>query len=581
MRTVWKWIGVALCAVTALAILLHVQLYLWHHRVAGEVERYKVAVEKRTRSEEDPRPPAEPGTTTQKLSPPPVSGQTAAALAPVEKAQTPATVPKAPAIPKTETDALITGLLLRGGALEKGSPPVGGAAPAPAVVSLDAATTATTTTEPAKEVLATVAVSRTAVPPTDAAPHAGAVEAEKEQELPWSPSLQFDPTLPLLPQSSIGTFVLACRRADYLDRTLQGLAQVRGASSTDEFPVVVSQDCVPNDAVSQVVLRNREHLQGHIVYDRVAEQAALRANQTTAETTGQTSLLGATAPPAATPAPTPQALLKRGYAKIAEHFRFALQKAFLRFHQAIFLEDDLQASPDFFSFFRATLPALQNPQSRLLCVSAWNDQGLGTLVDDTAGVHRTEIFPGLGWMITRDVVTQELLPRWPPAYWDEFMRRPDVRKGRDCLRPEINRVWHFGFVGESRGQFSKYWKAIKRNDKAMDWSSPELARRVAVAADPQLYEQSLQQAIAHATYLSSPVDLNGYAGKGAEYWLRYTDFHSYMQLASFFQLMPDWKEGHVRSSYRHVLPLAYKGNRVYLVKDWPVVAPAKTGPPLA
>lgn len=56
-------------------------------------------------------------------------------------------------------------------------------------------------------------------------------------------------------------------------------------------------------------------------------------------------------------------------------------------------------------------------------------------------------------MLTADL-WNEVKSRWPSgyahvrhshwyvyllSYWDEFMRRPDVRKGRHCLRPEISR----------------------------------------------------------------------------------------------------------------------------------------------
>jgi hypothetical protein len=47
----------------------------------------------------------------------------------------------------------------------------------------------------------------------------------------------------------------------------------------------------------------------------------------------------------------------------------------------------------------------------------------------------------------------ELEHRWPEAYWDEFMRRPDVRKGRHCIRPEVSRSYTFGAEGVSNGQY--------------------------------------------------------------------------------------------------------------------------------
>lgn len=33
---------------------------------------------------------------------------------------------------------------------------------------------------------------------------------------------------------------------------------------------------------------------------------------------------------------------------------------------------------------------------------------------------------------------------WPQAYWDDWLREPARRKGRQFLRPEVCRTYHFG-----------------------------------------------------------------------------------------------------------------------------------------
>ena len=80
----------------------------------------------------------------------------------------------------------------------------------------------------------------------------------------------------------------------------------------------------------------------------------------------------------------------------------------------MYVVDDLDVSPDLFSYFVATLPLLVKDPS-LWCVSAWNDNGKYDLVDTNSPhlLHRTDFFPGLGWMLTR-AVWQELSPKWPP-----------------------------------------------------------------------------------------------------------------------------------------------------------------------
>ena len=54
------------------------------------------------------------------------------------------------------------------------------------------------------------------------------------------------------------------------------------------------------------------------------------------------------------------------------------------------------------------------------------------------------------------------------------MRLPHIRKDRQCIRPEVNRVFHFGAVGESGGQFYKeYLSRIKMNEVPYTWFTPD------------------------------------------------------------------------------------------------------------
>ena len=143
----------------------------------------------------------------------------------------------------------------------------------------------------------------------------------------------------------------------------------------------------------------------------------------------------------------------------------------------VFMSIFCQISPDFFDYFAATAPLLEDPDENLLAVSAWNDNGqvrrdnslplfphliqfgsisrylsclfshpshLGLLssstslyfrlptclphcqdrhVSDARAVYRSSFFPGLGWMMTSQL-WQELGPKWPQAYWDDWLREP-------------------------------------------------------------------------------------------------------------------------------------------------------------
>ena len=101
-----------------------------------------------------------------------------------------------------------------------------------------------------------------------------------------------------------------------------------------------------------------------------------------------------------------------GYYALAQHFGWALRDVFGRGHpRAILIEDDLALAPDFFEYFEAVAPLLDEPGSDLLGASAWSDLGQPAFVDAAApaAVFRSDFFGGLGWMLTA-AVWAELAP---------------------------------------------------------------------------------------------------------------------------------------------------------------------------
>lgn len=142
----------------------------------------------------------------------------------------------------------------------------------------------------------------------------------------------------------------------------------------------------------------------------------------------------------------------KGYFKIARHYGWALNQTFFNFNfeSVIIVEDDLDISPDFFEYFSGLLPLLKKDPT-LWCISAWNDNGKAGLVNDKKSelLYRTDFFPGLGWMMTKDLWL-ELCNKWPKSYWDDWIRQPQQRKNRSCIRPEISRTRTFGKIGVSK-----------------------------------------------------------------------------------------------------------------------------------
>merc|ERR1711920_1011067 len=136
------------------------------------------------------------------------------------------------------------------------------------------------------------------------------------------------------------------------------------------------------------------------------------------------------------------------------------------------------------------------------------------------------------------------------GYWDEFMRRPDVRKGRHCIRPEVSRSYTFGEEGTSGGQFfKKHLSKIKLNSVDVDWESEDLSFLASASA----FDDYLTSELQASTEVSVDGAL-GHADEGARLRVKYKEPTSYKAVAQKFNLMDDEKEGIRRMSYRGVIP---------------------------
>ncbi|KAF4690769.1 mannosyl (alpha-1,3-)-glycoprotein beta-1,2-N-acetylglucosaminyltransferase [Perkinsus olseni] len=307
----------------------------------------------------------------------------------------------------------------------------------------------------------------------------------------------------------IGVLVIACRRAQYLDRALTSFTKNRPDAT--HLPIVVSQD--GHDPGVKQLLENSQW--SSIVYSMRHEQGH-----------------------------------GNGYEKLAQHYGWALGRMFdyLGFKQVIILEEDMEIAPDFFNYFLASLPLLKT-DPKLYCVSAWNDNGYETAVQDPRMIYRTDFFPGLGWMLTSELWA-EVRSRWPSGYWDEFMRRPDVRKGRHCLRPEISRSYTFGEEGQSQGQyFAAHLSRIKLNTDFVDFLS-DTARPLRHVENEETFDRWLMNEMSSCvkvTLAAFDGELAGGQGKCLRIEYRDSMYHVF---ASRFGLMPDEKEGIRRTAYK-------------------------------
>mmetsp|Transcript_11262 Transcript_11262/g.33832 ORF Transcript_11262/g.33832 Transcript_11262/m.33832 type:complete len:752 (-) Transcript_11262:379-2634(-) len=214
--------------------------------------------------------------------------------------------------------------------------------------------------------------------------------------------------------------ILFCyNRSDYLERTLKSLSSLEGL---DQFALYISQDG-RNSKVEAVVKQWRKRL-GSAARKFEHWQHPRK-------------------PPPGYPAQQP------GHAWLAQHYRWGLERVFdrTRAHShVVVLEDDMEFSPDFLLFFRATAVLLEVDPT-LWCISSWNDNSRAAHFRWSARrMLRTSYFPGLGWMM-RAELWREIGAWWPDQQWDHWMRVSPVSKDRDCVAPEVNRNRNFGERG--------------------------------------------------------------------------------------------------------------------------------------
>lgn len=340
-------------------------------------------------------------------------------------------------------------------------------------------------------------------------------------------SLNSKPVIPVL--------LFSCNRVT-VSKALDLLINLR--PSKDQFPIIVSQDC--------------DHYETRVVIEGYGDQVVYIQQ-----------------PDQSKPSLPAKEKKFLGYFKIARHYGWALNQVFMEmdFDQVIIVEDDLEISPDFYEYFTATLPLLRRDPS-LWCVSAWNDNGKAGLINQTAPelLYRTDFFPGLGWMMTKDLWREELMNKWAKSYWDDWMRLPEQRKGRSCIRPEISRTKTFGKIGVSNGLFyEKHLKYIVLNEKFVPFTVMDLSFLL-----KENYDKSYVGHV-YSTPVVSVEDLKrGNVGSKREVRVTYFSSNDYKRAAKALGIMDDFKSGVPRLAYRGIVTFMRGNTRVFLApnKNW-------------
>ncbi|XP_059654139.1 alpha-1,3-mannosyl-glycoprotein 2-beta-N-acetylglucosaminyltransferase isoform X3 [Cornus florida] len=321
--------------------------------------------------------------------------------------------------------------------------------------------------------------------------------------------------------------VMACNRADYLERTIRSILKYQSAVAS-RYPLFVSQDGsnqdVRNKALSYEQLTYMQHLDYEPVHtERPGELIA--------------------------------------YYKIARHYKWALDQLFYKhnFSRVIILEDDMEIARDFFDYFEAAAVLLDSDKS-IMAVSSWNDNGQKQFVQDPYILYRSDFFPGLGWMLSK-TTWDELSPKWPKAYWDDWLRLKENHKGRQFIRPEVCRTYNFGEHGSSLGQFFKqYLEPIKLNDVQVDWKRMDLS---------YLMEDKYVKHFADMVKNAKPIYGTDAVLKAnnidGDLRIQYKDQADFERIALQFGIFEEWKDGVPRTAYKGVVVFRYQTRRVFLV----------------
>ncbi|KAL9656004.1 hypothetical protein ABK040_007625 [Willaertia magna] len=249
------------------------------------------------------------------------------------------------------------------------------------------------------------------------------------------------------------------------------------------------------------------------------------------------------------------------YYSIAQHYKFGIDNVFSTdptFDRIIILEEDLEIAPDFFDYFNR-MSTLLDKDTTILCISAWNDNGMKGYVSDPTAVYRSDFFPGLGWMIKRKLWEDEIGPKWPIGFWDDWMREGENRKGRVCIRPEVSRTYTFGVRGgASSNQYSNYLLHIKLNQEKVNWNNFDINSLIKDKYDDQFLTK-----VKHAPLIKLD-NIKSYNYKGVTLRVEYKSNDEYLEVAAKLGIMPDIKDGVPRGAYLGTITIKYRGNTVYL-----------------
>ncbi|XP_042883770.1 protein O-linked-mannose beta-1,2-N-acetylglucosaminyltransferase 1-like isoform X2 [Penaeus japonicus] len=137
--------------------------------------------------------------------------------------------------------------------------------------------------------------------------------------------------------------------------------------------------------------------------------------------------------------------------KLFRYYRSVFQLVARTFPDApavIFLDEDVEVSPDFFSFMSQTLWLLREDPT-LYCINGFSATGFFGKAHDDKNVLRGISQVEWGYAISLEFI-EEALTMWhlntnetDTLFYDEWLYKK-VSQGRECVFPEVSRTRHYG-----------------------------------------------------------------------------------------------------------------------------------------
>ena len=275
----------------------------------------------------------------------------------------------------------------------------------------------------------------------------------------------------------IPILLLANNRPEQLQKTFESLLKVRGVSTNQIFMAQDGKDQRVKHIADKFNISSQQHMQGQVF--------------------GPPWQVGAT--------------------RIARHYKWALGNFFGQLIAMLLVLSLLKMiwrfSPDFYEYFQAVAPILDTDKTAW-AVSAWNDNGFDYLDGGNKYNLLRTIFPGLGWLMTRELWTKQLQKTWPEQHWDHWLRSEKQHRKREVIYPEFPRVFHAGIKGTfmEKRTHKKYFAQIATNyDPKINWlKGNKQAREGIFHVLHDNYEDLLRKRILGSKPLSALSDFDSF-----------------------------------------------------------------------